>query len=157
MARVQIVAGDMLQSDCRYICHQCNCVTRNAAGLAAEIFHKFPWANVYYKQRYGEMGRIIVSGDGYNQRFVIGMFAQYYPGKAKYIDSPLDGILARERAFATCLNSILKIEWLGSVGFPYKIGCGLAKGDWNKYLQMIAEFSEKTPAEVKIYKAEKPL
>ena len=37
------------------------------------------------------------------------------------------------------------------IGFPYKIGCGLAGGDWNNYLKMIDDFSKLIDCQVWIY------
>ena len=34
-----------------FIGHQCNCVTKDAKGLAKQIFDAFPWANDYCTDR----------------------------------------------------------------------------------------------------------
>jgi O-acetyl-ADP-ribose deacetylase (regulator of RNase III) len=44
---LKIVNGSLLDSDCHYIAHQCNCYSRRGAGLASAIFKAFPWADVY--------------------------------------------------------------------------------------------------------------
>ena len=43
--------------------------------------------------------------------------------------------------FEKCLDKIGKIKNIKSVAFPYKIGCGLAGGDWEIYEQMLIDFS----------------
>ena len=53
--------------------------------------------------------------------------------------------------FKECLDEIEKIEDLESVAFPYKIGCGYGGGDWNDYLKLIEQFSEKSLVKVVIY------
>ena len=41
---LKIVNGSLLDSDCQYIAHQCNCHSRRGAGLASAIFKAFLWA-----------------------------------------------------------------------------------------------------------------
>ena len=44
------------------------------------------------------------------------------------------------------------LENLESIGFPYKIGCGAAGGNWNIYFNLLKMFANKVDAKVKIYK-----
>jgi len=152
----EIIKGDLLESDCKYIAHQCNCISKNSAGIAKDIFNKFPYANTYSDR--GEPdnpGTIKIVGDGQEQRYIINMYAQYYPGKSKYPDAKLDGILTREQYFYKCLGKIAKIPDLESIGFPWMIGCGIAGGDWAWYLGQINIFTnyieKKQNAKVIIY------
>jgi O-acetyl-ADP-ribose deacetylase (regulator of RNase III) len=34
---LKIIAGNLLDSDCQYIAHQCNCYSRRGAGLASAM------------------------------------------------------------------------------------------------------------------------
>jgi len=82
---IEIVSGDLLLSPEKYIAHQCNCVTQASAGTAKAIFDKYPHSNTYAERKSPDtMGTIKILGNGQDERFVINMFAQYYPGKAKY-------------------------------------------------------------------------
>ena len=145
--------GDITRSETQYICHQCNSVTNRASHLAKIMFNVFPWANIYaergeerHKPADNELpGNIIIRGDGKTQRFVINMIGQYYPGMPKYLDSIVDGIHARQSAFADCLEKIVKIEGLKTISFPHGIGCGAAGGQWKIYRMMIENFSLKNP------------
>lgn len=142
---IDFIKGDILTCPDKCIAHQTNCVSVGAGGLAAAIFNKFPYSDVYRDRSSGHKdvpGTILVSG-GPNQRFVIHMMAQYYPGYAKYEASALDGVLARQNYFQQCLDTISELVDLDSISFPYKIGCGLAGGDWSVYLAMITKFSDK--------------
>lgn len=98
------------------------------------------------------LGDIVVSGNGGDERFVINMLAQFYPGKPKFPESARDGFRARRVAFANCLLKVLRIPDLRSVAFPWEIGCWMAGGDWSKYLPMIERFSDKARADVLIYR-----
>jgi len=156
-----IIDGDLLESDTKYICHQCNCVTRRAAGLAAKMFKQYPWADIYSRRSDGHccmppagqrMGDIVISGNGTDKRFIINMLAQFHPGKPALPESSHDGSEARQLAFAYCLLKMLRIPDLHSVAFPWGIGCCMAGGDWGKYLPMIERFAAKTRANVSIYR-----
>lgn len=159
---MEIIIGDILKSKEKYIAHQCNCLTINCAGLAKSIFLEFPYANVYktrdniynWKLTRDKPGTINVSGNGVDERYVVNVFGQVFPGKPKFPDSPTDGYCAREKYFEKSLNEILKIENLESIAFPYGIGCNMAGGNWQNYLKMITLFAEKTEASVFLYKKE---
>jgi O-acetyl-ADP-ribose deacetylase (regulator of RNase III) len=153
---IGIVKGDLLESNEQFICHQCNCVSRTAGGLAYHLFNKFHYANVYLnrqKQIYIP-GEIIISGDGVNNRFVINMFAQFNPGSYSHVYSR-DSKEQREIYFKNCLEKIKEIKLLKSIAFPCRIGCGIAGGDWDNYFQMIQDFyadiSKNKEIIVKIY------
>lgn len=48
---LEIVTGSLLESECQYIAHQCNCYSTRSAGLATAVFKAFPWADVYSDRR----------------------------------------------------------------------------------------------------------
>lgn len=151
---MEVKISNMLYAKEKYIVHQCNCMSRNAAGLALAIFKKFPWAEAYsyrvHKNSNDFPGNIKIFGGEKGQRLVISMFAQLYPGKP--IPSGKDTIELRKTYFEECLCKILKIIDLDSIAFPWKIGCGLAGGKWEDYYKMIEDFSKKTSANVIIYR-----
>lgn len=156
---ITIVQGDLLEATEKYIAHQCNSVTTTGSNLARSVFLRFPYADIYRERVYGQdpkpeqlPGNIVVRGNGMDQRFVINMIGQYYPGRAKYSSSSRDGWNARLTAFKECLRKILEIPELESIAFPFMIGCGAAGGDWSQYQPILQEFSQQTPAKVVLYK-----
>lgn len=156
---LNIKTGSILEATEKYIAHQCNCITQKSAGTAKSIFDKFPYSNTYAARDIPDiMGTIKILGNGTDQRFIINMFAQYYPGKSKYPSSTLDGINIREKCFHKCLLRIAKIANLESVAFPWKIGCNLGGGNWDHYLGNIENFAkyifEEQGATTTIYKLE---
>lgn len=149
---IEIISGNLLDSKEQYICHQCNCVTDGlAAGLAMAIFNKHPYSDVYKNRKERSvLGTISIHGNGENDRFVVNMFSQYYPGHPVF---PNDNVSIREAAFKNCLNYIGRISNLVSIAFPYMIGCGLANGDWDRYYKMLETFANDNPnVVVKVYK-----
>jgi O-acetyl-ADP-ribose deacetylase (regulator of RNase III) len=164
---IEIITGDLLEAKEKYITHQCNCLTQNSAGTAKAIFDKFPHANTYERRIrlldgtnsiVDVPGTIVVLGDGKEQRYVINMYAQYYPGKPKYPLSTKDGSKAREKFFHQCLLRIAQLPNLESIAFPWKIGCNLGGGNWEYYLGTLTNFAkyvkEQQNARVVIYKRE---
>jgi O-acetyl-ADP-ribose deacetylase (regulator of RNase III) len=144
---LHLIKGDLLNCDAQYIAHQTNCISQNAGGLALDLFIKYPYADCYKRRKNDDVpGTINIRGDGKEQRFVIALFAQYYPGGPK--TDRIDSKTQREVYFAMCLDEIFKIKNMQSIAFPNLIGCGLAKGDWNIYKSMLEDFSNKTAAKV---------
>ena len=154
---LEIITGDLFDSKEKYLCHQCNCITKRSAHLAQTVFQHYPYADVYTARTEPDQpGTIIVRGNGEDQRFVIALLGQYYPGKPKYRDSNLDGVLSREKYFHRALMAVARIPNLESVAFPWRVGCGAAGGDWEHYLGTINNFAqyveEKQGARVVIYR-----
>jgi O-acetyl-ADP-ribose deacetylase (regulator of RNase III) len=154
---LKIVTGDLIQAKEKYLVHQTNCVSHFAAGIAATIFEKFPYSNIYAsRMEEDNPGDIIICGNGKDERFVVNLIGQFYPGGPS--ESPIDNEKIRRDYFYKGLLRLAKINNLESVAFNYKIGCGLAGGDWNWYKGTIENFAkfiyEDQGATVSIYQRE---
>jgi O-acetyl-ADP-ribose deacetylase (regulator of RNase III) len=137
-----IIKGDIFSSNEKYIIHQCNAITKHAAHLAKSVFEHYPYADIYSGRTTPDKpGTIIVRGNGVDQRFVIALIGQYYPGVSKYPDSDLDGLKIREKYFHKALIVVARIPNLESVAMPIRIGCGAAGGNWINYYGTIVNFS----------------
>jgi len=146
MTNIREIKGDLLESKAQYIVHQSNCVTAHAKHLALSIFRKFPHADIYSPRKEGKYcdkpGEIIIRGNGDDQRYVIAILGQFYPGKSRYgNDTPNMRLMWFKRG----LSKIEKIEGLTSVAFPARIGCGAAGGDWKKYRNAILGLAKRLP------------
>ena len=138
-SKLLFVVGNIVEAHEQFICHQTNCVSTHALGLAREIFKVFPYAHTYIHRTTGPRsvpGSIDIKVGIKN---IINLNAQVHPGPSKKAgDSSVD----RLGYFKTCLASIIKNTPEGSsFAFPYKIGCGLAGGDWSQYKSMLEEFA----------------
>lgn len=141
---LKILRQNILHFEGSYIAHQCNAVSKSAAGLALDIFRAFPESNIYKdRESYSLPGTIIVKGK------VINMIAQYHPGSSG--ESFIDNESARLGYFQKCLNEISKLQF-SSIAFPYKIGCGLAGGSWDDYYGLIESWSKNINGDVFICK-----
>jgi len=155
---IEIVTGDLFEAKEKFLVHQCNCVTNRAAHLAKDMFEKFPHSDIYAGRTEADKpGHIIVRGDGQKERYVVAILGQYYPGKPKYPKSSLDGTPVREKYFYHGLLRLAQVPDLESVAFPWRVGCGAAGGDWERYLGKITNFAnyvEEKGVVIKIYRRE---
>ncbi len=148
MPSYELVVGDLLDAPEKYLVHQCNCLGRNAGGLARVMFDRFPWSDVYAEREgqklplaHQQPGSIQICGNGADQRFVIALYGQLHGGGLDPEHEAEDGEDARRRMFATALSELLDERDLESIAFPYQIGCGIAGGDWAWYSSMIEAFA----------------
>lgn len=166
-SNVRYVGGNILNSTCEVIAHQCNCMNTIPSGLTKDIFTVFPHADTYKKRvRYNIPGTIDLMGSE-SQRYVINMYAQYNQGSLRETlvkqgslketlvkqGSLKETSQIREAWFAECLS---KIRGIKSIAFPYGIGCEYGGGRWDNYHNMILTFARQNPRiEVHIVKSER--
>lgn len=163
MSAVPTFRGDLtdlsyenLEGHCVYICHQCNCISKSGAGLASALFKKYPDANVFalkhskgHKSIPGTVDVIkVIEEPGY-ELSIINIYGQYTPGLNK-TNEP------REEWFEFALQQLAQLKDIPTkfpkkIIFPYKIGCGLAGGDWKLYSKMLENYYHKTKEDFKIF------
>lgn len=141
--------GDLLESDCDYICHQVNCRGKMNSGIAKQIREKWPivYQNYMAKCNFSHpsgyirpellLGDIQIVGlwDDYNEtkfhQSVINMYSQLNYGYDGRRYTSYD-------AFWNCVNLIKQsVPTDKKIGFPYNIGCGLGGANGNVILTMI--------------------
>lgn len=162
---VEIIEGNLLESKCDIICHQVNCKRAMGRGIAGQIrsiwpivyndycnFIDYLYINNHIKQSKDLLGFINWTevDSYYAPHYVVNFFSQdeYYPR---------DRCHTNYEAFTKCCKALKKFITKYNldnsntiIGFPYKIGCGLAGGDWNVVYNIIEE--EFQDYNVKIYK-----
>lgn len=141
--------GNLLESDCDYICQQVNCMGKMNSGIAKQIREKWPivYQNYMAKCNFSHpsgyirpellLGDIQIVGlwDDYNEtkfhQSVINMYSQLNYGYDGRRYTSYD-------AFWNCVNLIKQsVPTDKKIGFPYNIGCGLGGANWNVILAMI--------------------
>jgi O-acetyl-ADP-ribose deacetylase (regulator of RNase III) len=148
---LMIKYDSIINANEQYIVHQTNTKSKKAKGLSKSIFDEFPYSNEYKEDNSRKIGEVSIKGDGIKQRYIINLYGQINPGAPKSNDSYEN----RKKWFAQCLKKISKIENLSTIAFPYNIGCGLAKGKWEDYFDMIKNFAEtRSDIFVSLYKLE---
>lgn len=148
---VKNVKGNLLDSDCDYICHQVNCKGVMRSGIAKQIRERFPEVYEEYKklcESYECGPHYLLGSIQFVDRFgVINMFSQELYGYDGQRYTSYD-------AFAKCLHAIRARVLIGSkIGFPKNIGCGLGGGNWKIISALIEEILGKD-YDVYIYELE---
>ena len=137
---IHYVKGNLLDSNCDYICHQVNCQGVMGSGIARQIRER--WPEVYdgyenfcdYYNRRGEplLGKVMVTNRGCPMR-VANMFSQdtYGYDGARYTSYD---------AFAHCLITLKEhVPDDCTICCPKNIGCGLGGGNWKVISALIEE------------------
>lgn len=153
---IHYVKGNLLDSNCDYICHQVNCQGVMGSGIAKQIRERWPevyqiyrgFCNLYEFDAADLLGKIdIVPINDSTGRQVINMFSQNKYGYDGERYTSYD-------AFAIALHAITDAlpPW-ATIGFPKNIGCGLGGGNWKVISALIEEILGDTH-EVYIYELE---
>lgn len=141
---VNYVKGNLLDSNCDYICHQVNCQGVMGSGIARQIRERWPWVFVSYhaccnrsknkgESPLGEIWGVAIDRDNRDAQWVINMFAQDTFGYTGTRFTSYD-------AFASCLTKMRdRLPTDKSIGFPKNIGCGLGGGNWKVISALIEE------------------
>lgn len=138
--------GNIFDSDAKIICHQVNTYGVMGAGIAAEIKGRFQ--EVYreymgfcaaYPDQY-LFGRVLFSVA--QNRFIANCFSQ-------------KGMDTHYEAFDHCMQGVKEFAEEhdnAKIAIPYKMGCGIAGGDWGTVEQIIHDVFEGSDLEVEIWK-----
>ena len=154
--------GDLLESGCYIIVHQTNTLGLLGAGIASQIKKRYPkYAQEYvefcneYKDNQDQLiGKIQSSFNQLGDPIIVSFFSQRGLGWNVQTDY---------QAFRDCCKK-LKEEVMSCpvvpksrfrIGFPYKIGCGLARGNWDIIKQIIEEEFTDDIWNVEIWRYEK--
>ena len=151
---VKCVKGNLLDSDCTYICHQVNCQGAMGSGIAKQIRERWPEVfssyRSYYMRFLGNTSSLLgnIWGVKINDtQWVVNMFSQDNFGYDGSRFTSYD-------AFAECLIAMRDRFSKGkTIGFPKNIGCGLGGGNWKVISALIEEILGKD-FDVYIYELE---
>ena len=143
---VTYVKGNLLDSDCDYICHQVNCQGVMGSGIARQIRERWPWVFNSYRNYCCDrnlksselLGCIWGVALKDTDQWVINMFSQDRYG--------YDGMrYTSYDAFARCLSAMRgRLPPDKTIGFPKNIGCGLGGGNWKVISALIEEILGET-------------
>jgi O-acetyl-ADP-ribose deacetylase (regulator of RNase III) len=147
--------GNILDATENLICHQTNFMKVMGGGLALQIKNK--WPNVFKEYcefidkhtfvevaKFGYLNSCRVSINPF--QCVINLFGQYDFGRDKQYTN-YDALECQLNALKTYAESFNY-----SVALPYKIGCGLAGGDWYTVNSIIEKIFNNSDVQVAIYK-----
>lgn len=134
------IIGNILDTDCDIVVHQVNGLGVMGAGLAKQIAERYPHVERAYKRFVHAMnrtpedllGECFFAGASDTLR-IANVFGQARIGRDKR-QTDYD-------ALKTALHVVARVAIRNnqSVAIPYKLGCGLAGGDWDVVEPMIDE------------------
>lgn len=136
---IKIVNGDLLQSNLPLIAHQTNCLGVMGAGIAKAIKNK--WSIVYtqyvdkcrhYNYSKDLLGKcqVCVTEDE-SIKFVANLFGEYsFTESVAPFENRHTDYDALKKSLLH-LKAICENTEITEIGIPYKLGCGLAGGDWD--------------------------
>lgn len=130
------------------ICQQVNCMGVMGAGLAAQIRRK--WPNVYteYRKRCTKdmLGTYHMVKVG-PHLYVANIFGQLSYGTEKCQTNYV--------ALACAIFQLMKDMPHCTIRIPYRIGCGLAGGNWDKVLEIIIDSAHTWNPNIEIWQFNK--
>lgn len=159
---IKTVNGDLLQSNLPLIAHQTNCLGVMGAGIAKAIKNK--WSIVYtqyvdkckhYNYSKDLLGKcqICVTEDE-PIKFVANLFGEYSftESVAPFENRHTDYDVLKKSLLH--LKAICENTEITKIGIPYKLGCGLAGGNWDEVVYpMLQElFANDSTITLYIYK-----
>lgn len=138
--------GNIFDSDAKIICHQVNTYGVMGAGIAAEVKERFPEVYTEYNAFCAAndqdmlLGAVLFSPT--QNGFIANCFSQ------KGMDTHYD-------AFDHCMRMVKEFAEEhddAKIAIPYKMGCGIAGGDWHTVEQIINRVFDGSDLEVEIWK-----
>ena len=160
---INIVNGNIFDTHCNIICHQVNCQGVMGHGIAKQVKEKYKGVFNEYKRycdahadnREAMLGEALIVDIDYGaavldwlvnkeRKYIANIFGQLTYGT---------GLRTNYKALVLGLEVVANFakEHNLSVAVPYKIGCGLAGGDWNKVNILIEGVFAGTGIEVLMY------
>lgn len=137
-----VIERDIFKSVQDIICHQVNCYGKMGAGIAYVIKKKYPEVNIEYIRHCKSKKKNDLLGDclilkGNDGRYIANLFGQLKPvgfsfGKKVYTDYD-----ALRKSFLSLKEFAVKNRL--SIAIPYRIGCGIANGDWDTVQNIISD------------------
>ena len=136
---IKTVNGDLLQSNLPLIAHQTNCLGVMGAGIAKAIKNK--WSIVYtqyvdkcrhynYSKELLGKCQVCVTEDE-PIKFVVNLFGEYsFTESVAPFENRHTDYDALKKSLLH-LKAICENTEITKIGIPYKLGCGLAGGDWD--------------------------
>lgn len=135
---IKEIKGDLFFSPAQVRCHQVNCKGVMGKGIAVQAKKYYPSMFEEYKNRCELFGKRNLGDVQFNTSsngtILASMFAQNDYG-ANQRQTDYD-------SFENCLLTVGDFcrRFNLSVGFPYKIGCDLAGGDWNVIRKLLEDY-----------------
>jgi O-acetyl-ADP-ribose deacetylase (regulator of RNase III) len=133
---MKVITKDLLSVDKGIICHQCNCRGSMGAGIALAIKRKWPHVYDGYRKVFEEQGLKLASLHMVritDELYVANMMCQDEYG-GKRVNTNYNAVALAFSKLHKYKEENLKNS---TIYIPYKMGCGLAGGNWKEYTRIV--------------------
>jgi O-acetyl-ADP-ribose deacetylase (regulator of RNase III) len=144
---MKIIKGNILDMPNGLICHQVNCQGVMGAGLAYQIKKEYPnkvfqeYLRFCNENNYDVMGQTQIIEVG-TEHYIANLFGQYSYGRGEQTNyNMLKQSLERAALFSVEEN-------VTYVYIPYRMGAGLAGGNWDKIVDIVLDVEEEFNIEI---------
>ena len=152
---IHILCGaDLTDSQHNYIVHQANCTGRRPAGLAEDMFARFPSSNTYTSndREPGTISTHNVTTSGGGQAIVVNLYGQHNPGRPTRHETRGQRLEWFRAGLVQLGHDIRSSGASGvTVAMPYLIGCDAAGGSWSDYYRTIVTWATELGVEVYLH------
>ncbi len=141
--------GDILKATENIICHQVNVQGVMGGGLALQIANLYPDCEKEYRSMCLDYNKNYEELKGKAYRYCVNSTQEIANCFTQEPDFTTD-----YEAIENCFQTILSYARLANktIAIPYKYGCGIAYGDWNKVSKIFADSSDEYGVDISIYK-----
>lgn len=153
---LEVVNGNLLESDCAVMAHQCNCFSTMGAGIAKQFAQKWPAVanadkNFMPKDSTGKLGKCSSALVANDKVLVYNLYGQYNYGRGTQ-QTNYDALEKSLRMMIDELKQLGNLFYKLKIGVPYAMGCGLAGGDWNVVSGILTKVSDEHGIKIYAYK-----
>lgn len=144
---INIINGNLFDTDADIICHQCNCQGVMGTGVAAEVKSRYPHVFADYRKDY-EDGKLSLGYVCFSNATDTTVIANMC-GQDKY---GYDGSkYTNYDKLQMCFDEVVKYAYkynCQKIAFPYLMSCHRGGGDWNIVYEMIKNTFEDFEVEI---------
>lgn len=147
------IKGNILTSDCNVIIHQSNCMGGFGSGIAGQIRKEYPLVYEAFKaDNRSPENKLGDYSSAFDKHYLFfNLYGQmYYGGKPGIVYTDYEAFEKGLNAVLSSFVPMFSVKY-NKIGMPYKIGCGLAGGDWNIVYSIIEKCSIKHGVDIWLY------
>lgn len=151
---IEVITGNLFDTDAKFICHQVNCMGEDGSGVALQVKQRYPHVYEEYNkvsspEMLGKVQIVPVKSEyiGYDcgsiavpctEQWICNFFAQNNYG---YDGKQYTSLDALEQCFRTMNYKIYEKNnnFGAKIAMPYKIGCDRGGANWEKVYAMMQE------------------
>lgn len=152
---MEIVSGNLFDSDSEVMVHQTNCIGLMGSGVAKEVTQRFPEVHEQYKKLCKDkkpqdlLGTVQFIKQG--NIYIANLFGQLEVNSTWYIGGQVTDYSALISGFSE-VRKFMEKNGLKRLGIPYLLGCCRGGGKWETVSKIIDNAFYDSTIQVTAYK-----